>query len=85
MREILELAGASLPPFIGDEGDALLVDFIEDKDSSPVEEVDGIVQREELVRAAVAHAARARHRRAALRLGLGATLARSRRSARSSA
>ncbi len=53
VREILKISQepASLHTPIGDEGDALLVDFIEDKDAtSPVEEVDGIVQREELGR-----------------------------------
>jgi len=41
---------ASLHQAVGDEGDALLGDFIEDKDSTPPpEEVDGIVQREEIV------------------------------------
>jgi RNA polymerase primary sigma factor len=41
---------ASLHQAVGDEGDALLGDFIEDKDSKPPpEEVDGIVQREEIV------------------------------------
>lgn len=36
---------------VGDDGDALLGDFIEDKDAaSPAEEVDEIVQREELLR-----------------------------------
>src|SRR5665648_975120 len=53
VREILKISQepASLHTPIGDEGDALLVDFIEDKDAtSPVEEVDDIVQREELVR-----------------------------------
>src|SRR5450759_44506 len=53
VREILKISQepASLHTPIGDEGDALLVDFIEDKDAtSPVEEVDDIVQREELIR-----------------------------------
>src|SRR5665647_192582 len=53
VREILKISQepASLHTPIGDEGDALLVDCIEDKDaSSPVEEVDDIVQREELIR-----------------------------------
>ena len=53
VREILKISQepASLHTPIGDEGDALLVDFIEDKDAtSPVEEVDDIVQREELSR-----------------------------------
>jgi RNA polymerase primary sigma factor len=41
---------ASLHQQVGDDGDAQLGDFIEDKDSaSPPEEVDEIVQREEIV------------------------------------
>ena len=41
----------SLHKPLGDEGEALLADFIEDKEApSPVEEVDGIVQREDLKR-----------------------------------
>ncbi|MFA4965148.1 MAG: RNA polymerase sigma factor RpoD [Thermoleophilia bacterium] len=53
VREIQKISQepTSLHTPIGDEGDTLLADFIEDKDStSPVEEVGGIVQREELGR-----------------------------------
>ena len=51
VREIQKISQepASLHQQVGDEGDALLGDFIEDKDAvSPVEEVDDIVRREEI-------------------------------------
>ena len=53
VREMLKISQepTSLHTPIGDEGDTMLGDFIEDKEApSPVEEVDGIVQREELER-----------------------------------
>ena len=52
VREIQKISRepASLHQLVGDDGDALLGDFIEDKDSaSPSDEVDEIVQREEIV------------------------------------
>ena len=52
VREIQKISQepASLHQQVGDEGDAQLGDFIEDKESaSPVDEVAGIVQREEIV------------------------------------
>jgi RNA polymerase primary sigma factor len=52
VREIQRISRepASLHQSIGDESDALLGDFIEDKDAvSPDDEVDGIVRREEIV------------------------------------
>jgi RNA polymerase primary sigma factor len=51
-REIQRISRepASLHQLVGEDGDALLGDFIEDKDAaSPPDEVDDIVQREELV------------------------------------
>jgi RNA polymerase primary sigma factor len=53
VREMLKISQepTSLHTPIGDEGDTMLGDFIEDKEApSPVEEVDEIVQREELER-----------------------------------
>jgi RNA polymerase primary sigma factor len=53
VREIQKISQepTSLHTPIGDEGDTLLADFIEDKDAvSPVEEVGVIMQREELGR-----------------------------------
>jgi len=53
VREILKISQqpASLHQQVGDEGDAQLGDFIEDKDTpSPVEEVGETVQREQLAR-----------------------------------
>jgi RNA polymerase primary sigma factor len=53
VREILRISQepTSLDKPIGDEGEALLGDFIEDKEApSPVEEVEEIVQRQELER-----------------------------------
>jgi RNA polymerase primary sigma factor len=52
VREIQKISRepASLHQLVGDDGDALLGDFIEDKDSvSPPDEVDEISQREEIV------------------------------------
>ena len=52
VREIQKIGQepASLHQQVGDEGDSQLGDFIEDKESaSPVEEVAGIVRREEIV------------------------------------
>jgi RNA polymerase primary sigma factor len=52
VREIQKIGQepASLHQQVGDEGDSQLGDFIEDKDSaSPVDEVAGIVRREEIV------------------------------------
>src|SRR5665811_1169728 len=52
VREIQKISQetTSLHQQVGDDGDALLGDFIEDKDAiSPSEEVGVIVQREELV------------------------------------
>jgi len=52
VREIQKISQepASLHQLVGDDGDAQLGDFVEDKDSaSPVEEVAGIVQREEIL------------------------------------
>jgi RNA polymerase primary sigma factor len=53
VREILKISQqpASLHQEVGDEGDAQLGDFVEDKDApSPVEEVGETVQREQLTR-----------------------------------
>jgi RNA polymerase primary sigma factor len=52
VREIQKISRepTSLHQLVGDDGDALLGDFIEDTDSvSPPDEVDEIVQREEIV------------------------------------
>jgi len=52
VREIQKISRepTSLHQLVGEEGDALLGDFIEDTDSvSPPDEVDEIVQREEIV------------------------------------
>jgi RNA polymerase primary sigma factor len=52
VREIKKISQEprSLHQQVGDDGDALLSDFIEDKDAiSPSEEVGEIVQREEIV------------------------------------
>jgi len=52
VREIQRISRepASMHQLVGDDGDALLGDFIEDKDStSPPDEVDGIARREEIV------------------------------------
>ena len=52
VREIQKISQepTSLQQLVGDDGDAQLGDFIEDKDSvSPPEEVGAIVQREEIV------------------------------------
>ncbi len=71
VREILKISQepASLHTPIGDEGDALLVDFIEDKDATSAGRRG---RRHRAARgarpcAAAAHAARAPHHRAALR------------------
>jgi RNA polymerase primary sigma factor len=73
VREVLKISQepTSIHTPVGDEGDSLLGDFIEDKDAtSPVEEVDDIVQREELVR--VLELLSQRERRVLeLRFGLG--------------
>jgi len=52
VREIqkISLEPASLHQAVGDDGDAQLGDFVEDIDApSPIEEVAGVVQREEIV------------------------------------
>ena len=73
VREVLKISQepTSIHTPVGDEGDSMLGDFIEDKDAtSPVEEVDEIVQREELVR--VLELLSQRERRVLeLRFGLG--------------
>jgi RNA polymerase primary sigma factor len=78
VRELLKISQqpASLHAPVGDDGDTMLADFIEDKDAtSPVEEVDEIVQREELTR--VLYLLTSRERKIiALRFGIGADHAR---------
>jgi RNA polymerase primary sigma factor len=78
VRELLKISQqpASLHAPVGDDGDSLLADFIEDKEAvSPVEEVDEIVQREELTR--VLYLLTSRERKIiALRFGIGADHAR---------
>jgi RNA polymerase primary sigma factor len=78
VRELLKISQqpASLHAPVGDDGDTMLSDFIEDKEAtSPVEEVDEIVQREELTR--VLYLLTSRERKIiALRFGIGADHAR---------
>ena len=72
VREILKISQepTSLHAPMGDDGDSLLADFIEDRDAtSPVDEVGEIVQREEIVRVLELLTTR-EHRIIALRFGL---------------